>query len=316
MVLLDHDQLLFRNTTFIEPYVFMFYDPATGQSRPTSLAGTSPVDFSGFEVRREFAISRDGTKIPLSIICRKGTLLDSNNPVILYGYGGYGINLTPTFSLFRAVWLEQGCVYAVANLRGGAEYGEEWHRAGNLTHKQNVFDDFAACAEDLINRGYTRPARLGVEGASNGGLLMGAFLTQHPELARAVVSSVGIYDSLRSELEPNGAFNVTEYGTVKNEDQFNALYAYSPYHHVVNGVPYPAILMMTGDHDGRVNPYNSRKMIARLQAANASDHPILLRTTAAAGHGIGTALSERIAQEADKYAFFFDQLGVRYAPGQ
>ncbi len=316
MVLLDHDQLLFRNTTFIEPYVFIEYNPATGQSRPTALAGSSPVDFTGYEVRREFAISRDGTKIPLNIICRKGTMLDSNNPVILYGYGGYGINLTPTFSLFRAVWLEQGGIYAVANLRGGAEYGEAWHLAGNLTHKQNVFDDFAACAEHLINRGYTKPARLGVEGASNGGLLMGAFLTQHPELARAVVSSVGIYDSLRSELEPNGAFNVTEYGTVKNEDQFRALYAYSPYHHVVNGVPYPAILMMTGDHDGRVNPYNSRKMIARLQAANASDHPILLRTTAAAGHGIGTALAERIAQEADKCAFFFDQLGVRYVPVQ
>src|SRR5581483_9737634 len=188
LVLLDHGQLLFRNATYIEPYVFMLYDPATGQSRPTALAGTSPVDFSGYEVRREFAISRDGTKIPLNIVCRKGTLLDSNNPVILYGYGGYGINLTPTFSLFRAVWLEQGGVYVIANLRGGAEFGEEWHRAGNLTHKQNVFDDFAACAEYLINRGYTRPARLGVEGASNGGLLMGAFLTQHPELARAVVS--------------------------------------------------------------------------------------------------------------------------------
>ena len=200
----------------------------------------------------------------------------------------------------------------VANIRGGGEFGEEWHKAGNLTRKQNVFDDFAAAAEYLIKTGYTRRDKLAVEGGSNGGLLMGAFLTQHPDLARAVVSHVGIYDLLRTELEPNGAFNVTEFGTVKNQEQFKALYAYSPYHRVVNGTKYPAVLFLTGDHDGRVNPYNSRKMTARLQAANKSKHPILLRTTANAGHGIGTGLDERIAEETDVYAFLFDQLGIKY----
>jgi len=178
--------------------------------------------------------------------------------------------------------------------------------------KQNVFDDFIACAEWLIKSGYTTPQKLVIEGASNGGLLMGAALTQRPDLFRAVVSHVGIYDSLRTELEPNGEFNVTEFGTVKNPEQFKALYAYSPYHRIMDGAHYPAVLLLTGDHDGRVNPFHSRKMTARLQAANKSKYPILLRTTAAAGHGMGTALDERIAQEADVFAFLFDQLRIKY----
>jgi prolyl oligopeptidase len=219
--------------------------------------------------------------------------------------------LSPSFKFDRRIWFDHGGVYVVANLRGGGEFGEQWHKAGNLTKKQNVFDDFAACAEYLLKSGYTRHEKFAVEGASNGGLLMGAFLTEHPDLPRAVVAHVGIYDSLRTELEPNGAFNVTEFGTVKNEDEFRALDAYSPYHHVTNGVSYPAVLLLTGDHDGRVNPYNSRKMAARLQAANKSKHPILLRTTSNAGHGIGTALDERIAEQADVYAFLFDQLGMK-----
>ena len=178
-----------------------------------------------------------------------------------------------------------------------------------------MFDDFAASAEYLIKAGYTNPQKLAVEGGSNGGLLMGVFLTQHPDLARAVVSHVGIYDMLRVELDPNGAFNVTEFGTVKDPGQFRALHAYSPYHHVEDGGKYPAVLFMTGDNEGRVNPAHSRKMTARLQAANASSHPILLRTTANAGHGMGTALSERIAQEADADAFLFDQFGMAAPSG-
>jgi len=315
MICPEGDRLFYRNITYIEPYVWMDYDPNSGQSRPTALAGTSPADFSDMEVVREFATSKDGTKIPLNIIRRKGTKMDGNNPTLLYGYGGYGISLSPNFSVERRIWFDQGGVYVVANIRGGGEFGEEWHKAGNLTRKQNVFDDFAAAAEYLIKTGYTRRDKLTVEGASNGGLLMGAFLTQHPDLARAVVSHVGIYDLLRTELEPNGAFNVTEFGTVKNPDQFKALYAYSPYHRVVNGTRYPAVLFLTGDHDGRVNPYNSRKMTARLQAANKSNYPILLRTTANAGHGMGTGLDERIAEEADVYAFLFDQLGIKYRTG-
>lgn len=312
MLWVEGDQVLFRNVTYIEPYVWMNFDPATSKSTPTALVGTSPADFSDMEVVREFATSKDGTKVPMNIIRRKGTKLDGNNPTLLYGYGGYGISLSPSFNIARRVWFDQGGVYVVANLRGGGEFGEEWHKAGNLTKKQNVFDDFAACAEYLIKAGYTRRDKLAVEGASNGGLLMGAFLTQHPGTVRAVVSHVGIYDSLRTELEPNGEFNITEFGTVKNRDQFEALYAYSPYHHVVDGTRYPAVMMLTGDNDGRVNPFHSRKMIARLQAANKSKFPILLRTTSTAGHGIGTALDERIAEEADVYAFLFDQLGMKH----
>ena len=179
---------------------------------------------------REFATSKDGTKVPLTILRRKGTKLDGKNPA-LYGYGGYGISLSPYFDSGSAPLLDRGVVYAIANLRGGGEYGEEWHRGGNLTKKQNVFDDFIACARYLIDQRYTSPKRLAIEGGSNGGLLMGAAFTQHPELF-AVVVHVGIYDMLRVELSPNGTFNITEFGTVKEPEQFKALYAYSPYHHV------------------------------------------------------------------------------------
>jgi prolyl oligopeptidase len=317
MLSLEGDQVLFKNVSYLEPFVWMRFDPATGKSQPTALAGTSPADFSDVEVVREFATSRDGTKVPLNILRRKGTKLDGKNPTLLYAYGGYGINLTPNFNLNRRVWLDQGGVYVVANLRGGGEFGEEWHKAGNLTRKQNVFDDFAAAAQYLIQTKYTQPEKLAVEGASNGGLLMGAFLTQHPELPRAVVSHVGIYDSLRTELEPNGEFNITEFGTVKDREQFLALYAYSPFHRVVDGAKYPAVLLLTGDNDGRVNPFHSRKMTARLQAANKSKHPVMLRTTAKAGHGMGTSLDERIAEGADVFAFLFDQLGMKYRePGR
>jgi len=202
----------------------------------------------------------------------------------------------------------------VANLRGGGEYGDEWHRAGNLTRKQNVFDDFIACARWLIDTGYTTPGRLAIEGGSNGGLLMGAALTQHPELFGAVVSYVGVYDMLRAERFPNGGFNVTEYGTVQNPEQFRALYAYSPYHHVADGGRYPAVMLRTGEHDNRVDPANSRKMAARLQAATSSGRPVLLWTSPSAGHGFGTPLDEWIAGQVDVFAFLFDELGVQYRP--
>jgi prolyl oligopeptidase len=269
---------------------------------------TSEASFNDTEVVREFAVSRDGTKVPLNIIRRKGTRLDGRNPTILYGYGGFGVPMTPGFNPARRVWLDRGGVYVVANIRGGGEYGEAWHTAGNLTRKQNVFDDFIAAAEYLVKSGYTQPAKLGIMGGSNGGLLMGAAFTQRPELFRAVVSTVGVYDMLRVELDPNGAFNTTEFGTVKDKAQFEALYAYSPYRNVRDGTDYPAILMMTGDNDGRVNPAHSRKMIARLQQADPSGKPILLLTSASSGHGIGTALSERIEQTVDQYGFLVDQL--------
>jgi len=276
--------------------------------RRSALVQTSDVNFNDCEVVREFAVSKDGTQVPLNIVRRKGTRLDGHNPTILYGYGGFGLSSSPGFNPSLRVWLDRGGVFVVANIRGGGEFGEAWHAAGNLTRKQNVFDDFAASAQYLIKAGYTEPKRLGIRGGSNGGLLMGAALTQHPELYRAVVSSVGIYDMLRVELDSNGAFNTTEYGSVKDKAQFDALYAYSPYHRVRDGVDYPAVLMLTGDNDGRVNPAHSRKMIARLQQADPSGLPILLRTNANSGHGIGTALGERIEETTDIYGFFVNEL--------
>jgi len=310
MLALEDGSLLFRAVSYTEPATW-FHSP-NGKTEPvkTALQSTSPVSFADIEVRREFATSKDGTKIPLNILSRKGMKRDGNNPTLLYAYGGYGISMSPNFDFTRRLWFDRGGVYVVANIRGGSEFGEEWHKAGNLTKKQNVFDDFAAAAKYLIDENYTRPGKLAIQGGSNGGLLMGAMITQHPDLFRAVVSSVGIYDMLRVELAPNGAFNVTEFGTVKDPEQFKALYAYSPYHHVVDGTKYPAVLMMTGANDGRVAPYHSRKMTARLLAANKSGNPILLRTSSSAGHGIGTALSERIRQSADIYAFLYAQLGV------
>jgi prolyl oligopeptidase len=307
---LEDNSLLFRAVSFTEPAAwFHVLNPAKPPVK-TTLVNTTPVSFADIEVTRELATSKDGTKIPLNIVRKKGTKQDGNNPTLLYGYGGYGISMSPNFDFTRRVWFDRGGVYVVANIRGGGEFGEEWHKAGNLTKKQNVFDDFAAAAEYLIQRKWTRPEKLALLGGSNGGLLMGAMITQHPDLMRAVVSFVGIYDMLRVELAPNGAFNVTEFGTVKDPNQFKALYAYSPYHHVVDETKYPSILFMTGANDGRVAPYHSRKMAARLDEANNSANPILLRTSSSAGHGIGTALSERIKQLADEYSFLFAQLGM------
>jgi prolyl oligopeptidase len=310
MLALEDGSLLFSAVSYTEPSAWFHCANEKTEPVKTALRDTPPVSFADIEVHREFATSKDGTKIPLNILFRKGMKRDGQNPTLLYSYGGYGISMSPNFDFTRRLWFDRGGVYVVANIRGGGEFGEEWHKAGNLTKKQNVFDDFAAAAEYLIKEKYTRAERLAIQGGSNGGLLMGAMITQHPDLFRAVVSSVGIYDMLRVELAPNGAFNVTEFGTVKNLEQFKALYAYSPYHHVVDGTKYPSILMMTGANDGRVAPYHSRKMTARLLAANKSGNPILLRTSSSAGHGIGTSLSERIKQLADIYAFLFAQLGI------
>jgi len=310
MVGLEDGSLLFRDQSYTEPATWFHCAREKAEPVKTALRTTSPASFADIEVTREFATSKDGTKIPLNIIFRKGMKRDGQNPTLLYGYGGYGISMSPNFEFTRRLWFDRGGVYVVANIRGGGEFGEDWHKAGNLTKKQNVFDDFAGAAEYLIKEKYTHPEKLAIQGGSNGGLLMGAMITQHPDLMRAVVSQVGIYDMLRVELAPNGAFNVTEFGTVKDPDEFKALYAYSPYHHAVDGTKYPSILMMTGANDGRVAPYHSRKMVARLDEANKSQNPILLRTSSAAGHGIGTALNERIKQLGDIYAFLFAQLGM------
>jgi prolyl oligopeptidase len=308
----DND-LLYQTESYLTPAAWFRFDSASGKAERTRLFTKPSADFSDTEVVREFATSKDGTKIPVNIIRRKGTKLDGKNPTLLTGYGGYRISINPAYSASLRVWLDQGGVFAEANLRGGGEYGDDWHRAGMLSRKQNVFDDFAACAEHLIQSGYSNSSRLAIEGGSNGGLLMGAELTQHPKLFRAVASSVGIYDMLRNELSPNAIFNVTEYGSVQDPAQFQALYTYTPYHHVVDGTSYPAVLFLTGANDPRVNPMHSRKMTARLQAATSSGLPILLRTSSNSGH-INASLNERVERTADIYAFLLHELGVSIQP--
>ena len=312
---LDDGSVVYSIGTYLKPPYFARYSEKSASSAPTLLAQTSPISFADTEVVREFAHSKDGTAVPINIMRRKGTLLNGQNPVLLNGYGGYGISETPRFlGAMVRTWLDAGGVYVIANLRGGGEFGESWHAQGALTHKQNVFDDFIAAAEHLIAQNYTTRDKLAILGGSNGGLLMGAVMTQRPELFHAVVSLVGIYDMLRVELGANGSFNVTEFGSVKDPDQFKAMYAYSPYHHVKDGTRYPAVFMQTGATDGRVDPMHSRKMIARLQAANASGKPVFLSINAHAGHGIGSALSIRVNQQADTLSFLFDQLNMRLPP--
>lgn len=306
------DELLFRSEGYLEPYAWQRYDPAKDRARisNTALRGVSGTDFSDVEAVRLAARSKDGTRVPLTLLQRKGLRQTGNEPTILTGYGGYGISIVPAYQLRRRAWLDQGGRVAIANLRGGGEFGDRWHRDGNLIRKQTVFDDFIACAEFLIRSNYTSSAKLAIEGGSNGGLLMGAALTQRPDLFRAVVAHVGLYDMLRVERDPNGEFNTTEFGSVKSPEQFHALFAYSPYHSVRDHVAYPSVLFMTGAHDGRVNPAHSRKMTARLQAATASGNPVLLRTSNSTGHGQGTPVNARIAQWVDVDAFFWEQLGV------
>jgi prolyl oligopeptidase len=314
LICLKGNEILYGTETYLENFAYFRYDPESNGAARTRLVNKSGIDFNDCEVVRESATSKDGTKIPMNIVRRKGAVPDGRSPLLLYGYGGFAVPEVPTFSLRNRLWLDQGGIYVDANLRGGGEYGEAWHDRGKLTNKQNVFDDFIACAEYVIGKKYTSPSRLAIEGGSNGGLLMEAALTQRSDLFRAVVSHGGLYDMLRVELFPNGAFNVTEFGTVKDSGEFRALYAYSPYHHVVDGIKYPAVLMLTGDNDGRVDPANSRKMTARLQAATGSSYPVLLRTSAASGHGFGSSLDERVAEDTDVFAFLFDQLQIPFKP--
>ncbi|HEX9185695.1 MAG TPA: prolyl oligopeptidase family serine peptidase, partial [Vicinamibacteria bacterium] len=265
----DGDALLLQSASWTEPGGWYRFEPAAdgavGRVVRTALTTDFPISLRDAVISREWAVSRDGTRVPLTVIAPNGVRRDGRSPALLTGYGGYGSSLMPWFDPGLRIWLDHGGVFAVANLRGGGEFGQTWHDAGRLLKKQNVFDDFIACAEHLVKVGYTSPRRLAVEGGSNGGLLMGAVLTQRPDLFGAVVSHVGIYDMLRVELSPNGAFNVPEFGTVKDPDQFRALLAYSPYHHVVDGTAYPPVLLATGANDPRVDPMHSRKMAARLQ---------------------------------------------------
>jgi prolyl oligopeptidase len=307
---LDRDRLLLRVMSYVSPPLQHVFDARTQLLTVTALSARPAFNFEDAAVDTGFAISPDGTRVPVTVLHRKDMKRDGSNPVLLYAYGGYGVSSVPYFSGLNRLWLDYGGAYAVVGTRGGGEYGEPWHRAGMLTNKQNVFDDFAAAMRYLVEGNYTRPERLAIIGGSNGGLTMGAALTQQPQAMRAVVSQVGIYDSVRWETQPNGEYNVTEFGSVKDPAQFRALYDYSPLLRVRDGVTYPAVLLTTGENDGRVAPYESRKMAARLQAATASRHPVLLRTQSGAGHGIGTALSAALELQTDLYSFLVDQLDM------
>lgn len=316
IVPLENDRILFGNESYLSPPAWFYYNPKEKTVTPTASRETSPVDYSDSEVLRAFCVSKDGTRVPLNIIRRKGTILDGKNPVILTGYGGFGLVNAPYFDPEIRPWLDAGGVFAVANIRGGGEFGEEWHTEGSGIYRQNSFNDFIACAEYLINAGYTNPSKLGIEGGSNGGLLMGAALTQRPELFRAVVAVAGPMDMLREENSANGQTLVAEFGSVKNPEQFKALYAYSPYHHVHDGAKYPAVLFITGDNDPAVDPAHSRKMTARLQAATTSGLPVLLINFTNAGHGgIGISEDQQTAIDTYQYEFLFGQLGVNWPPG-
>jgi prolyl oligopeptidase len=299
--------LLFLLSQYREPRGVWALTPGARRPRRSPLTFPPLPVLEGLTIRQEFATSRDGTKVPLTLLLPRGFRRHGPAPLLLEGYGGYGISLGPDYELPFAAWYQEGGARAVAHLRGGGEFGEAWHKDGMLTRKQNVFDDFIACAEHLIQRGYVRPGRLAVLGGSNGGLTVGALLTQRPELAGAVLADVGVFDALRSEVEANGEFNIPEFGTVRDPGQFRALYAYSPYHRVTPGTPYPAVLLATGENDHRVNPFHSRKMIARLQASSTSGRPLLLRAHRSFGHG-PQSLEDVTATLADRYTFLLEVL--------
>lgn len=268
-----------------------------------------PFDAERYETTQEFATSKDGTRVPLFVVARKGLERNGRNRTVLYGYGGFNWNLSPSFSPSRLAWLEQGGVLAFANLRGGREYGRQWHEAGTLERKQNVFDDFIACAEHLIDTGVTSSRRLGIQGGSNGGLLVGACLTQRPDLFAAAHSAVGVLDMLRYHKFTIGWAWASDYGTSDNAGHFRFLLAYSPLHNIKDGTCYPATLLTTGDHDDRVVPGHSFKFAAALQAAQACDNPVLLRVQRSTGHGHGMPTEVIIAEQADIWTFFLQNLG-------
>ncbi|MGH9913951.1 MAG: prolyl oligopeptidase family serine peptidase, partial [Pyrinomonadaceae bacterium] len=254
---------------------------------------------------------KDKTMIPMFLVYRKGIKLNGSNPTYLTGYGGFNISRTPDFSSLAALWVEHGGVYALPNLRGGGEFGEKWHKAGMLANKQNVFDDFISAAEWLIGNKYTNPAKLAIAGGSNGGLLVGAALTQRPELFRAVICAVPLLDMVRYHMFLVAKFWVPEYGSSEDAEQFGYIYKYSPYHHVVDGVKYPSVLFFTGDSDTRVAPLHARKMTARLQAATSSNLPVILHYDTKVGHSGGQPVGKQIEDLTDQMSYLFWQLGMK-----
>ncbi len=311
---LESTQAFLSFTSYNAPPSIFRVDLTTPDAAPELWERPSvPVDPATIEVRQEWYRSRDGTRVSMFIVHRKGLALDGDNPTILYGYGGFKVSMTPSFSPALWSWFEDGGVYAVANLRGGGEYGQAWHEAGRLARKQNVFDDFIAAAEHLIDRRYTRPGRLAVQGGSNGGLLTGAMVTQRPDLFRAAIVGVPLLDMLRYQQFLMARYWVPEYGSSESAAQFDVLRAYSPYHNIRTGTAYPAVLVTAGENDTRVHPLHARKMAAALQAATASDpaeRPVLLWVDREAGHGQGKPLDLRVRDAADQRIFLMWQLGM------
>ena len=305
----EDDVAFYSFTSFTYPTTIFKYDMASGASE---LFKAPAIDFDAdkYEVKQVFYPSKDGTKVPMFIVHKKGLQLNGNNPTFLYGYGGFNISIRPSFSADRLVFLENGGIYAQANMRGGGEYGEEWHEAGTKLQKQNVFDDFIAGAEYLIQEKYTSSDKLAISGRSNGGLLVGACMLQRPDLYKVCLPAVGVQDMLRFHKFTIGWAWTGDYGSSDNEDEFKALYAYSPLHNVKEEA-YPATLVTTADHDDRVVPAHSFKFISELQDKHTGDLPVMIRIDVDAGHGAGKPLSKRIDESSDIWAFVFEHLGVR-----
>ncbi|MCD6544543.1 MAG: S9 family peptidase [Flavobacteriaceae bacterium] len=307
----EDTDLYYSFTNYTTPSSIFKYDPKSGESTDYK---KPKVDFNAdlFESKQVFYTSKDGTKIPMIITYKKGIKLNGKNPTILYGYGGFNISLTPSFSIANAVWLELGGIYAVPNLRGGGEYGKEWHDAGTQLKKQNVFDDFIAAAEYLIANNYTSSDYLAVRGGSNGGLLVGATMTQRPELMKVALPAVGVLDMLRYHTFTSGAGWAYDYGTSEqSKEMFEYLKGYSPVHNVKKGIKYPATMITTGDHDDRVVPAHSFKFAAELQEKQSGNNPVLIRIETNAGHGAGTPVSKTIDLYADIFSFVLYNMGIK-----
>ena len=305
----DETETFYSFTSFTTPTKIYRYDLKTGQSEIFREANVkfNPADY---EVKQVFYKSKDGTRVPMFIVHKKGLKLDGNNPTLLYGYGGFNASMTPAFSVSRLIWMENGGVFAMPNIRGGGEYGEDWHKAGTKLQKQNVFDDFIAAAEWLIENKYTQSKKLAISGGSNGGLLVGAVLNQRPDLFGAALPAVGVMDMLRFHKFTIGWAWTSDYGSAENPEEFKALYAYSPIHNVKKGANYPAVLITTADHDDRVVPAHSFKYAATMQAAQTGDAPVLIRIETKAGHGAGKPTAKVIEEQADIYGFLMKTLGM------
>jgi prolyl oligopeptidase len=299
-------------TSYTMPATIYRYDVAAGRST-VFRAPKVDINPADFESKQVFYTSKDGTRVPMIITYKKGLKLDGQNPTLLYGYGGFNISLTPAFSTSNIVWLEMGGVYAVPNLRGGSEYGEEWHQGGMKLKKQNVFDDFIGAADWLIANKYTSTAKLAISGGSNGGLLVGAAMTQRPDLFGAALPAVGVMDMLRFQKFTIGWAWVSDYGSSDNPEDFKALYAYSPLHNIKPGTAYPPTLITTADHDDRVVPCHSFKFAATMQAAQTGPNPILIRIETRAGHGAGKPTSKQIEEAADRWGFLVRALNINAA---